>query len=421
MMRRSGIALLLALALVLPGCAARPSDRVSYGTNLMKGIRASSVPAAIGGDGTADMTAFAIELLKTTYDGGNTVVSPASAYIALSMVANGAAGKTLEEFETVLGAPVGTLNSTCKTALDALNTASDGVTLRAVDGIWYNSSGGFTPNRDFLQTNADIFGAAAVASDFSKPETLAAINGFVKDNTNGLIPSILDDIDPLGVMVLINTLHFKGNWESPFEPNDTTTQIFTTADSKIVHTVTMKQTYDSVSYFDDGDARGILLPYQGGRLAYMALLPAGDIADYLSAFTSDGFKALISLKKETELQLFIPKYETTGDYRLNEILIKMGLRLAFDLFNADFSEIGKADNNIYIDQVLQKVEFKLNEKGTEAAAATAVMASAACMPIQEDNTVVFCLDRPFIYALLDMETGTPLFLGVMTDPTEMGE
>ena len=406
MMRRSGIALLLALALVLPGCAARPSDRVSYGTNLMKGIRASSVPAALGGDGTADMTAFAIGLLKTTYDGGNTVVSPTSAYIALSMVANGAAGKTLEEFETVLGAPVGTLNSTCKTALDALNTASDGVTLRAVDGIWYNSSGGFTPNRDFLQTNADIFGAAAVASDFSKPETLEAINGFVKDNTNGLIPSILDELRPDEVMVLINTLYFKGLWKDQFDPQLTADGSFTLSDGKKVTAPFMSQTYGDVKSFVGHGVTGVILPYKDERLAFAALLPEQGIDAFLSALTDDVFKGLLSSAEAGFAELRIPKFDVGEKYNLNDSLKAMGIVSAFD--SADFSRMG---GGLYLARVLQNTAFKLGEKGTEAAAATAaVMVSSI-----PQNKMSF--DRPFIYALMDMETGTPLFLGVMTDPT----
>jgi serpin B len=415
-MKKIAVALILAFSLILSGCDAQPAvNKVSYGKNLMADIHPK---AAAVGQVTADSTAFAVNLLKAAYDGGNTVISLVSAYIALSMVANGASGETLKEFENVLGAPVDELNSTCKALMEALNKASDGLTLKTVNGIWYNTEFDFKPNPDFLQKNADYFGAAEIASDFSNPKTLKAINKFVSDNTNKLIPSILDRLDFLDVMILVNTLYFKGNWGSPFKPEDTANDDFTTADGNTVDASTMEKTYDSILYFDNGGTSGVVLPYQDNRFAYVAILPAGNIREYLSGFTATDLKSFISSATDKKVQLYIPKYEVTGDFNLNEILKLMGLRLAFDPVNADFSALDSSPiGNIYTDKVLQKVVFKLNEKGTEATAATTVVMKTTSMPIQQDDTITLRLDHPFIYALVDMETMTPLFMGVMTDPT----
>jgi serpin B len=418
-MKKLALVLVLVLSLSISGCAvqteAKPeASPMAHSTNLMSDIKPRSVSVKPSADAAAD---FALGLLKTAYDGKNTVVSPVSAYLALSMVSNGASGDTLKEFESVLGAPTGELNDAGKALMDALNRSSDGLTLKTVNGIWYNSARHFKAAPAFLQTNADYFGAAEIAADFSKPETLEEINRFVSDNTNKLIPSILDNLDPDTLMVLVNTLYFKGKWDSMFIPQFTKDADFTTADGKTVQTPTMQQLYDSIRYFDTGEARGIVLPYQDARFAYVAVLPKGSVTDCLSGLTPDSFKSMIASASNKKVQLFIPKYNVSCGLDLNDILQSMGLKKAFDSAQADFSAIGKADNNIYIGKAIQKVVFKLNEEGTEASAATAIMMELGAAPNQQKEPVVFRLDRPFIYALMDMQTYTPLFLGVMDDPT----
>ena len=420
-MRKSVFALLLALSLTLTGCAAQAGFiPISNGGDLMADIEPStgaSAEASASPEAAADSTAFAVELLKAAYDGGNAVISPVSAYLALSMVANGAAGDTLKEFEEALGAPVGELNGTCKALLEGLNSSSDGLTLKSVNGIWYNTRYDFKINPEFLQTNADYFGAAEVAADFTKPGTLSAINKFVSDNTNGLIPSILDKLDNDAVTVLVNTLYFKGKWASPFKPYDTFDAEFTTADEGAVLTPTMEQEFKSVRYFDADGVLGVVLPYQDSRYAYVAILPPGGVGEFLTGLTADGFKALLASATEEKVRLFIPKYDVSGDYQLNDMLRQLGLTLAFEPAEADFSRLGTAGDNIYINKVLQKVVFKLDEEGTEAAAVTSVQMNTMSMPIKEEEPVVLRLDRPFVYGLLDMETGAPLFLGVLENPT----
>ena len=404
-MKKAITALILMLSLLITGCAQRSCGTVSYGKNLMAGIQAKTVPDV---QAAADSADFALNLLKAAYDGGNTLVSPASAYLALSMVANGAAGETLKEFETVLGAPVGELNGTCKALMEALYSTSDGLTLKSVNGIWYDLSQGFAPNREFLQTNADYFGAAAVASDFSNSKTLGAINNFVSDNTNGQIPSILEELKQDDVMVLINTLYFKSLWKDQFDPLLTADGGFTLSNGKRVTSPFMSQTYGDVASFDSDGIKGVIIPYKDERFAFVAVLPDQGIDAFLSSLTADGFKSLLSAAEKGFAELRIPKFDVTEKYKLNDILRVMGIVSAFDSEAADFSSMG---GNLHLGRVLQNTAFKLGEKGTEAAAATAaVMASA--MP---QNRIE--LNRPFVYALMDMESMTPLFLGVLEDPT----
>ena len=384
-MKRYAIALILAFATLISGCASSrvplTAKPVVYGTNLMANVKPQLTAA---GQMKADSTAFAIELLKKTYDGKNTVVSPVSAYLALSMVANGAKGETLKEFENVLGAPLADLDSTCKALMDALNVASNGLTLKTVNGIWYNTKYNFKPNAAFLQTNADYFGAAAIASDFSNPATLNAINRFVSDNTNTLIPSILDELEGDAVMVLVNSLYFNGKWASPFKAEKTDDQSFTTAENKKVLVKTMDQTYNSIRYIDSGDSRGIILPYKDSRFAYMAILPSGGVMDYLPGLTADRFRLLVKSATDKKVELTIPKYKATNNFKLVDTLSNMGLRSAFDMYKADLSALGTAGiNNIYIDKAIQKIIFKLDEDGTEAAAVSAVQASAAGLPMKQ--------------------------------------
>ncbi len=409
-MKKIWMAAVLALTLIFTGCA--PSVATAAGAgNLMADITANEVSPD---GGAADTTEFAINFLKNTYAGENTVVSPVSAYLALAMTANGASGVTLREFEQVLGADLDALNDTGRILLDAMNETSD-ITLTLANGIWYNTASAFSPAADFLQTNADYYGAAAVAADFSKKSTVDDINKFVSDNTNGLIEKMLDDVDG-NVMVLINTLYFKGDWASPFDPHDTSDARFTRSDGESIYTPTMEQEYDAVSYFKSGGAKGVLLPYTDSRYAYAAILPDGGVSDFVSALTAEDFKALFESASEENVKLYMPKYEVEGSYNLNDILKSMGLGQAFDPDKADFSAMGTAElGNVYIDQVKQETVFKLGEEGTEAAAATSVEMGLSCMPMEREM-IELHLDRPFIYALMDMETMTPLFVGVLENP-----
>ena len=409
-MKKIWIAVVLIIAMIVSGCAQNVVTAAVAG-NLMTGIIENTVDP---GDTTSDTAEFAVNLLKTTYNGENTVLSPLSAYLALAMTSNGATGLTLREFERVLGARTRELNDTGKILLDAINASPD-VTLKSVNGIWYNTDSGFVPAGDFLQTNADYFGAAAVAADFSKPETVNAINRFVSENTNGLIDKMLDKLDG-SVMVLINTLYFKGDWANQFDPNDTTDALFTLTDGETIYTPTMEQEFDAVSYFESENAKGIILPYVDDRYAYVAILPAGAVSDFVSALSADGFKALLDASTEQTVKLYLPKYELDGSYDLNEVLKSMGLASAFDPDKADFSAMGSAElGNIYIDKVKQNTVFKLGEKGTEAAAATSVQMELSAMEVAQE-LIELHLDRPFVYALMDMETMTPLFLGVLENP-----
>ncbi len=410
-MKKIWIAAVLILALFISGCAQTVLTGVGAG-NLMADIKANEVSPD---DEIADTTEFALNLLMNTYTGENTVISPVSAYLALAMTANGASGVTLREFEQVLGARLDTLNDTGKLLLDAFYEASDDMTIKAANGIWYNTASSFSPNADFLQTNADYFNAAAYAADFSDQAAVDDINRYISENTNGLIEKMLDQIDA-DIMVLVNTLYFKGDWASPFDPNSTTDARFTLTDGESVYTPTMKQEFDAVQYFESDTAKGIILPYTDERYAYVAILPDDDVSEYVSSLTSDSFKALLDSASEENVKLFMPKYEVDGKYDLNDILKTMGLAQAFDRDKADFSAMGSASlGNIYIDQVMQNVVFKLGEEGTEAAAATSVEMALTALPIA-DQPIELRLDHPFVYALMDMETMTPLFMGVLENP-----
>jgi serpin B len=246
------------------------------------------------------------------------------------MTANGAAGVTLREFERVLGARLSELNDTGKLLLDAFNETSDGVTLKAVNGIWYNTAGDFEPDDDFLQANADYFNAAAVASDFSKKSTVDDINGFIRENTNGLIEKMLETLGDDAVMVLVNTLYFKGMWRDPFEPINTYDATFTLSGGGEVRTPTMAQEYGAALYFESDGAKGVILPYEGGRYAYAAILPDGGVSEYVSALTGADFSGLLQSASEQNVVLYLPKYEVKDSCELGDILKNMGLQMAFD-------------------------------------------------------------------------------------------
>jgi serpin B len=170
------------------------------------------------------------------------------------------------------------------------------------------------------------------------------------------------------------------------------------------------------TYLSLNGSRGVMLPYDDGNLAYVAILPpeGTTVEEYISSLDEEMIAGLMNSAKQTKVQLSLPKYTATFDAGLNEVLSDMGLSKAFNSEDADFSKMGNADGNIYIGRVLHKTCIKVNELGTEAAAATGIEMRATSMPSDDYETLTF--DRPFVYAIVDLNTGIPLFLGAMDNP-----
>ncbi|NLK39536.1 MAG: serine protease [Clostridiales bacterium] len=401
-----------AILLSLAGCM-----NLRASENLTEGLIAKQVDTteAKTGEGAREASVFAMKLLSLALESGdeNVVISPLSAYLALAMVANGAKGDTLSEFTKRLGSDlnISDINLFCRAIIDSLTENAGGTTLSIADSVWMKKDG-FVPNQDFLQAAVDYFDAEAFTSDFSDLKAVSDVNKWIEKNTNGLIKEMLKEISPDTVMLLINTLYMKARWKTPFESAYNFKGPFTKSDGTEVETTYMSRT-DRMQYLKTDAAKGVLLPYDDERLGFVALLPEdGKTTADLLASISD-IKGLIDSAESASIRLSLPIYKIEYECTMNDILKSAGIKLAFDEQKADLSGLGTAMGNLYIGEVRQKVVIEVNEKGTEAAAAT-VIDIRTTSAIQSDFALTF--DKPFIYMVVDLESGIPLFVGQMDNP-----
>lgn len=381
--------------------------------NLMEDVTAKTVSGKAADDAFKNSTAdFAIKLFQQTRDGNkNSLISPLSVMLALSMTANGAKGETLAQMESLLGGdiPMETLNEYLYSYIKALPSEKT-AKLNIANSIWFRDNG-FTAEKAFLQKNADYYGAAAYKSPFDE-KTLRDINNWVKKNTDGMIEKIIDNIDSDAVMYLINTVLFDAEWENIYKNDEIRDGTFTALDST-KRTVSMMYSAEQ-RYLDDGKATGFIKPYKNGY-SFAALLPNEDISlsDYVASMSGKAFVDTVKNARDVPVETAIPKFSYDYDIEMSSALKALGMTLPFEAAEADFSALGHSDSsNIFISRILHKAYIAVDEKGTKAGAATAVETK-----LMSDTVGIYrvTLDRPFVYTIIDDATGLPVFIGAVTD------
>lgn len=357
----------------------------------------------------AAASSFAAELFKDNYSKGKTtLVSPLSVLTALALVQNGAQGDTLAQLEQALGGlDRDTLNAYMRAYCDFLTESEE---LKIANSVWTDSSA--EAKRDFLQKAVDSYSAQIFSAQLSSKNTVSSINSWVKKNTDGMIPKIIENADRDAVMMLINAVAFEAKWETPYTNDDIEKLEFNSYSGKSKKTEFMCST-ESV-YLSDSDAVGFMKPYKNGRFAFAALLPNEDvnIDDYIASLSGEKLmKIFSSAKKNEEVDVKMPKFKAEYSTQLIDTLKKMGIEDAFDRKSADFSSLIDKNDGAYIGTVMHKTFIEVDQEGTRAAAATLVGISKMSMPAI--NPV--CLNRPFVYMIVDTETNLPLFIGVQTE------
>lgn len=364
---------------------------------------------------------FAFELLKESnkagYEGDSLLVSPLSVMLALSMTANGAEGKTLEQFEEVLGSglSIDELSEQLFNYTSSL-VSTDKAKFNIANAVWLTSDPSFSVNRHFISRIEDTFDADIVAADLAKPSTTDEINSWVKKETFNMIDKIIEpgSLDEKTIMVLLNAIAFDAEWAVEISDKACYEDIFkgTNGDETVKF---MRTSGDR--YLEGNNEIGFIKNYSGGNYAFLALLPNEgiDIDDYVKSLTGEEFLEIYqdSYSNLAAVNAVMPHFTFDCSINMNEILDKMGISEAFDPFKSDLSGIGMSEKgNLYISNVLHKTHIELDNKGTKAAAVTSV--TIATYTSVSTPTVVkkVVLDRPFVYAIVDTETGLPVFLGV---------
>ena len=402
--------LVCAMAVNLTGCTMEVQAK-----DLMDGITPNQVNALDDlGSQNADVTDFAIRLFKASEESGkNTLISPLSVLCALAMTANGAEEETLAQMEEVLGMTTEELNLYLYSYMQNL-PQGEKYKLSLANSICFTEDERFTVNQDFLQTNANYYGADIYKAPFDN-QTLKDINNWVKQNTDEMIPEILDKIPDEAIMYLVNALAFEAEWMEIYEKQQVRDGKFTKEDGTKQDVEFMYGTEGT--YLEDENAIGFKKYYKGGKYAFVAMLPneGVSVSEYIASLNGESLNALLSNPQYGTVYTSIPKFETEYTVEMAEILKGMGMTEAFDMYNADFEGLGTSTaGNIYISRVLHKTFISVGEKGTKAGAATVVeMADGAAAEPQEPKEVY--LDRPFVYMLIDCENNIPFFIGTMMD------
>ncbi|MFO0760028.1 MAG: serpin family protein [Byssovorax sp.] len=370
--------------------------------------------------------AFAFDFYaKARAQKGNLAVSPASIHVALSMTAAGAKGDTLSQMARVLhgeGSTEQILDQAGK-LMQSFDAADPKVTLRVKNRLFGDKSYSF--EKPFLDRSKASFGAALEGLDFKHDleGSRTHINGWIAKETQDRIK----DLIPAGGLVantrlvLTNAIYFLGDWQDPFNKDATRPAPFFTAPGASKDVPTMHQAEHFKFAAIDG-VKVLEMPYVGGQLAMTIVLP--DAADGLDAVESKlsqkTFDGWIGAMKHQQVMVSLPKFEVNpqASLSLGDILIGMGMPLAFDADKADFTGIANPPSpadRLYISKVFHKAFVKVDEKGTEAAAATAVvMARAGGAPMKPAE---FKADHPFLFALRDLRSGIILFMGRVSDPS----
>ncbi|MBQ9002536.1 MAG: serpin family protein [Eggerthellaceae bacterium] len=363
---------------------------------------------------------FSIDLLKrcVASKGGNAnvTVSPLSVMDALAVTANGAAGATSAEMRNVLGD--GMSMKSLNQALSWYNSKlvnTRKARLRTANGIWYTNDGSLSIKNSFLKKAKNYYNAQVSAADFASPQTVADINGFVAQNTNNMIKRIIDRLESDAKLVIVNALYFDAKWANPFDKAATWKAPFTSADGTKKKVDMMHATEGT--YLEGDGVVGFMKPYAKGY-SYVALLPdeGVKINDFVSTLTGKRFRTLLSKKVQCPVDVALPKQKLEySDENLQEQLAAMGMERAFSP-KANFSKMGtSADGNLYLGEVIHKTKVEIDEAGTKAAAATAVVAKATSAGPRDVKCVT--LDRPFVYAIVDNTAKLPLFIGTVNDIT----
>ncbi len=290
--------------------------------------------------------------------------------------------------------------------------------LDIANGIWAQQDHPF--QQAYLDLIAQNYGAGIHLADFVKnAESIRQeINGWVGDRTNNKIQNLIPQgaLDALTRMVLANAIYFKADWQEPFDPNSTHDAPFHLLDGSQVQVKMMSNTLHGVPYASGNGYQAIELAYQGGNAAMDIIVPdEGKFNDFESSLDSQKLDEILNQLQPSDVDLGLPKFTYSSEFGLADTLKSLGMADAFDGSKADFSGMDGA-RDLFIGDVIHKAFVAVDEKGTEAAAATVVImrVASALLPPPVQLTV----DRPFIFIIRDLKSGQILFIGRVVNPAQ---
>ncbi len=367
-------------------------------------------------------TAFALDLLQKLVDveNGNIFFSPLSLSTVLSMTLNGAAGNTLSQMQDVLhfnNYTLEELNEQSQYLIRSLSEVDPNIDLGLANSIWIRQY--FPVKEDFISVNEEYYYSQIFPDQPFDNNTVNDINEWASAQTNDRIPELIDYIDAADQLFLINAIYFDADWTFSFNPEETIEDFFYTSEGECVETPIMRCGGVDFTYLWEEDFSAVRMPYGSGDLAMYIFLPDYDInlKDWLLSLETDEFNGLFSNYEplpdslEDGIIFEIPSFEVSFSENYKEMLIDLGMLDAF-CSAADFSEMAYISDDLHISRVKQDAWIKVNEEGSEAAAAALVPITSGIIEYG------FSARVPFLYIIRDDRDGILLFAGIINDPSD---
>lgn len=356
--------------------------------------------------------------IKEGEEGENVLLSPASLAFALTIAENGASGDTLSQMEeyTNGGIPVEDMNKLLNYTSYKLNNAED-VKWGVANSLWFNDNGTCKLEDEFVRKAIEFYDAEIFQKEF-EPSIVNDINSWVYKKTNKMIDNVINDFSSDAMLFIVNAIAFEGEWEEQYLNEAVMEhQTFTNANGTETECVQLISTEDR--YFKLGEGIGFIKPYKGGEYSFVGILPDEGVSteEYIKGLVENGedFSEAVRNAEYGEVVVYLPEFE--NDYKndeMKEIYKKMGMDLPFNKEKAEFKGIftNDATSQVWIEKIIHKTHIEVDREGTKAAAVTVVEMDKCEACISPIDPVIINLDRPFVYAIVDNETGVPVFLGV---------
>ena len=373
---------------------------------------------------------FGLSLLaQLTRGPENVCISPLSIDLCLQLALYGAKGSTAAEMLKTTAISAGNRDVLADDAcrlIDSLNSSQasswegPGASVKVLlaNSAWVHEQ--VKLDRQYVHGLHEKYKAECANLNFADGSALETINAWVAQHTENRIPTIIDNLSPANLLVLVNCAYFKARWGHPFEVADTKLRDFYVNGGEAVPVTTMRHDITSLDYFQDEEVQIARLQYIDDRFGMYIVLPARNtnLSNVIANFTLDKWKTLLSKLRPHAGVFSLPKFKVESRMELAPVLQNLGIREAFTR-QADFSNILDSAQEMppffCIDQVIHKTFIEIDEEGTEAAAATAIAMWGAGIP-KPPPPFEMIVDRPFLYVIADDATGTVLFLGTVNDP-----
>ncbi|MFX1451518.1 MAG: serpin family protein [Promethearchaeota archaeon] len=362
------------------------------------------------------------KILKS--DGENLFFSPLSIFICLSMLYSGAKNTTADQMDKVLHfEALPDLDATFKYLIEGLNAPSRSkcYDLRIANAIWMQEDYNILPKYLRIVENSYFGGIFKMNFKTEWENARKNINKWVEDRTENKIKDLLkpEMVNALTRLILTNAIYFLSEWRRKFKKHNTKEEPFTLIDNRKVKVPMMYQKEDYI-YTENQEFQALELTYLRDELSMVIILPKkiDGITEIENSITSENLTGWIKPKLLQEVEVYLPKFKITSEFKLAETLKEMGIVDAFDQDKADFSGIAprNPDLNLFISEVVHKTYVDVNEEGTEAAAATAAVMLLGAAPEEPKPAPIFKADHPFIFLIMDVKTKNILFLGRIMNP-----